>query len=279
MDKTLNELKTVRTEQKDMLEKTASDKHVLMNYKLDNEQLRKEVEKLRLSVEITTKKNTMQSSMIDQLSSINDTLTDENEAMKHNAEELSKKYQEVLQESAMHTDIINNLNVQISQLQSQLRETSMMRNMQGPILESVIEQQPEYGRDFDVENETFESDLNEQKSEPEVPPETEPETLDYDPSDLIEIKNNKNEVKKHSNFFIDFIARHFEKKFANKSIAEQDNLIFIKLMENDYEQDTVRAVKSAMKNNQELSRVDLYRLVTGRKSDNEICSFCTAVSA
>ena len=77
----------------------------------------------------------------------------------------------------------------------------------------------------------------------------------------------------------DFIARHFEKKFANKSIAEQDNLIFIKLMENDYEQDTVRAVKSAMKNNQELSRVDLYRLVTGRKSDNEICSFCTAVSA
>lgn len=279
LDKTLNELKTVRTEQKDMLEKTASDKHVLMNYKLDNEQLRKEVEKLRLSVEITTKKNTMQSSMIDQLSSINDTLTDENEAMKHNAEELSKKYQEVLQESAMHTDIINNLNVQISQLQSQLRETSMMRNMQGPILESVIEQQPEYGRDFDVENETFESDLNEQKSEPEVPPETEPETLDYDPSDLIEIKNNKNEVKKHSNFFIDFIARHFEKKFANKSIAEQDNLIFIKLMENDYEQDTVRAVKSAMKNNQELSRVDLYRLVTGRKSDNEICSFCTAVSA
>ena len=233
LDKTLNELKTVRTEQKDMLEKTASDKHVLMNYKLDNEQLRKEVEKIRLSVEITTKKNTMQSSMIDQLSSINDTLTDENEAMKHNAEELSKKYQEVLQESAMHTDIINNLNVQISQLQS----------------------------------------------EPEVPPETEPETLDYDPSDLIEIKNNKNEVKKHSNFFIDFIARHFEKKFANKSIAEQDNLIFIKLMENDYEQDTVRAVKSAMKNNQELSRVDLYRLVTGRKSDNEICSFCTAVSA
>ena len=63
----------------------------------------------------------------------------------------------------MHTDIINNLNIQISQLQSQrLRETSMTRNMQEPILESVIEQQPEYGRDFDVENETFESDLNEQ---------------------------------------------------------------------------------------------------------------------
>lgn len=280
LDKTLNELKTVRTEQKDMLERMASDKQLLMNDKLDNEQLKKEVEKLRLSVEIITKKNTMQSGLIDQLSSINDTLTDENEAMKHNAEELSKKYQEVLQESAMHTDIINNLNIQISQLQSQrLRETSMTRNMQEPILESVIEQQPEYGRDFDVENETFESDLNEQKSEPEVPLETEPEALDYDPSDLIEIKNNKNEVKKLSNFFIDFFARHFEKKFANKSIAEQDNLIFIKLMENDYEQDTVRAVKSAMKNNQELSRVDLYRLVTGRKSDNEICSFCTAVSA
>ena len=56
MDKTLNELKTVRTEQKDMLEKTASDKHVLMNYKLDNEQLRKEVETIDKKIEKIDKK-------------------------------------------------------------------------------------------------------------------------------------------------------------------------------------------------------------------------------
>lgn len=275
LDKTLNDLDSVRTEQKSMLEKSVSDKQVLINCKSENEQLRKEIRKLNLSVEIAKKKYASQSSMIEQLSGINDILTAENETIQKQTEELSLKYQRLLQESTMNTDIITDLNIKISELQSQLKESLIPQESMDQVQTdySVIEQQPEYGYDFDVENEITESFPPESEFDPE------PEELDYDPSDLIEIKNNKNEVKKYSNFFMNFIARHFEKKFANKSIAEQDNLIFIKLMENDYEQDTVRAVKSAMKNNQELSRVDLYRLVTGRKSDNEICSFCTAVSA
>lgn len=275
LDKALNDLDSVRTEQKSMLEKSVSDKQVLINCKSENEQLRKEIRKLNLSVEIAKKKYASQSSMIEQLSGINDILTAENETIQKQTEELSLKYQRLLQESTMNTDIITDLNIKISELQSQLKESLIPQESMDQVQTdySAIEQQPEYGYDFDVENEITESFPPESEFDPE------PEELDYDPSDLIEIKNNKNEVKKLSNFFIDFFARHFEKKFANKSIAEQDNLIFIKLMENDYEQDTVRAVKSAIKNNQELSRVDLYRLVTGRKSDNEICSFCTAVSA
>ena len=275
LDKALNDLDSVRTEQKSMLEKSVSDKQVLINCKSENEQLRKEIRKLNLSVEIAKKKYASQSSMIEQLSGINDILTAENETIQKQTEELSLKYQRLLQESTMNTDIITDLNIKISELQSQLKESLIPQESMDQVQTdySAIEQQPEYGYDFDVENEITESFPPESEFDPE------PEELDYDPSDLIEIKNNKNEVKKYSNFFMNFIARHFEKRFANKSIAEQDNLIFIKLMENDYEQDTVRAVKSAMKNNQELSRVDLYRLVTGRKSDNEICSFCTAVSA
>lgn len=275
LDKVLNDLDSVRTEQKSMLEKSVSDKQVLINCKSENEQLRKEIRKLNLSVEIAKKKYASQSSMIEQLSGINDILTAENETIQKQTEELSLKYQRLLQESTMNTDIITDLNIKISELQSQLKESLIPQESMDQVQTdySAIEQQPEYGYDFDVENEITESFPPESEFDPE------PEELDYDPSDLIKIKNNKNEVKKYSNFFVNFIARHFEKKFANKSIAEQDNLIFIKLMENDYEQDTVRAVKSAMKNNQELSRVDLYRLVTGRKSDNEICSFCTAVSA
>ena len=275
LDKALNDLDSVRTEQKSMLEKSVSDKQVLINCKSENEQLRKEIRKLNLSVEIAKKKYASQSSMIEQLSGINDILTAENETIQKQTEELSLKYQRLLQESTMNTDIITDLNIKISELQSQLKESLIPQESMDQVQTdySAIEQQPEYGYDFDVENEITESFPPESEFDPE------PEELDYDPSDLIEIKNNKNEVKKYSNFFMNFIARHFEKKFANKSIAEQDNLIFIKLMENDYEQDTVRAVKSAMKNNQELSRVDLYRLVRGRKSDNEICSFCTAVSA
>ena len=274
LDKALNDLDNVRTEQKGMLEKSVSDKQVLINCKSENEQLRKEIRKLNLSVEIAKKKYASQSSMIEQLSGINDALTAENETIQKQTEELSLKYQRLLQESTMNTDIITDLNIKISELQSQLKESLIPQESMDQVQTdySAIEQQPEYGYDFDVENEIAESFPTESEFDPE------PEELDYDPSDLIEIKNNKNEVKKHSNFLMDFIARHFEKKFTNKSIAEQDNLIFIKLMENDYEQDTVRTVKSAMKNNQELSRVALYKLVTEKKSDDEICGFCSSTS-
>lgn len=55
LDKALNDLDSVRTEQKSMLEKSVSDKQVLINCKSENEQLRKEIRKLNLSVEIAKK--------------------------------------------------------------------------------------------------------------------------------------------------------------------------------------------------------------------------------
>ena len=106
---------------------------------------------------------------------------------------------------------------------------------------------------------------------------TELEDLDYDSKNLIDIKNNKKEIKKHSNIFVDIIARHFEKKFIKKSIAEQENLIFIKMMENDYKQETVRTVKSALKNNKDLSRVDLYKIIISQQNDEDILIFCNNI--
>lgn len=90
-------------------------------------------------------------------------------------------------------------------------------------------EQPEYGKDFVIDNESsVESYVNEPDITSEEPFMTELEDLDYDSKNLIDIKNNKKEIKKHSNIFVDIIARHFEKKFIKKSIAEQENLIFIK---------------------------------------------------
>lgn len=269
LDTILNELNGIRSEQKDMMEASISDKHILMDYKLDNERLRKEVDKVNLSLEIAKRKYEARSSMIDQLNIINGDLVAENSKLKSDAEELSQKYKTVLQECTAHTDTINDLNIQIKALQSQLKEKITYK-----VPENVLEQS-EYDRGFGFNNEeTVEPTMDEPELESDDSFVNEPEELDYDPEELIEIKDNKKEVKKHSNFLVDFIARHFEKKFINKSIAEQDNLIFIKLMENEYKQETVRAVKSAMKNNQDLSRVDLYKLVTSQKSDDDILVFC-----
>lgn len=273
LDTILNELNGIRSEQKDMMEASISDKHILMDYKLDNERLRKEVDKVNLSLEIAKRKYEVRSSMIDQLNIINGDLVAENSKLKSDAEELSQKYKTVLQECTAHTDTINDLNIQIKALQSQIQEATTYR-----MPEHVLEH-PEYGKDFVIENEeAAESSMYESEMELDDSFMKEPEELDYDydPEELIKIKDNKKEVKKHSNILANFLAKHFEKKFINKSIAEQDNLIFIKLMENEYKQETVRAVKSAMKNNQDLSRVDLYKLVTSKKSDDDILVFCKA---
>lgn len=283
MDATLDELNNIRSEQKSMIEKSVSDQNELENCRRDNEQLRQEVDRYRFSAEMAKRKYESQADMIDQLSSINDELVDENESLKRKAEELSSKYQEVLLESSVHTDIINDLNVRIKDLQRQLEVSSMNKvPIRVPDATDIMKdrtEQPQYGRDFDVDDNEEADEMPVMENEYDVSEALEePEELDYNPADLIEIKDNKTEVKKHSNIFMDLIARHFEKKFVHKSIAEQDNLIFIKLMENDYKQETVRAVKSVMKNNQELSRLDLYKLVTNQKSDDDILVFCRNMS-
>lgn len=283
MDVTLDELNNIRAEQKSLIEKSVSDQTELENCRRDNEQLRQEVDRYKFSAEMAKRKYESQADMIDQLSSINDELTDENETLKRKTEELSSKYQEVLLESSAHTDIINNLNVRIKYLQRQLEVSSMNKvPIQVPDAPDIMKdrtEQPQYGQDFVVEDNAETDEIPVMEDEYDISEDLEePEELDYNPADLIEIRDNKTEVKKHSNIFMDLIARHFEKKFVHKSIAEQDNLIFIKLMENDYKQETVRAVKSVMKNNQELSRLDLYKLVTNQKSDDDILVFCRNMS-
>ena len=74
--------------------------------------------------------------------------------------------------------------------------------------------------------------------------------------------------------FASLVEKLFMMKFERKSVAEQDNLIFIKLMENEYAQDTVKSVKSAMKADQGVSRTTLYKMIYNHESDNDVVQFC-----
>ena len=274
LDIILNELSGIRLNQKNMMKTSISDNQILMDYKLENERLRKELDKVNLSLDITKRKFKAQSSMLEQLSYINDSLASENSNLKNDIEELTQKYETILQECTVHIDTINNLKLKIETLKSQIQETDTYKEK-----ESVYDLvQPEYGKDFVIDNESsVESYVNEPDITSEEPFMTELEDLDYDSKNLIDIKNNKKEIKKHSNIFVDIIARHFEKKFIKKSIAEQENLIFIKMMENDYKQETVRTVKSALKNNKDLSRVDLYKIIISQQNDEDILIFCNNI--
>lgn len=277
LDNAVNELNHIRDEKNDMVEQSISNKHTLMNYKLENERIKKESERTEIAHTILQRKYKAQAEMVEQLSSINDALMKEKSKLQSQLKDLETKYEKVLQECTMYTDTIHGLKLQMNALQSQVLERKSSSDSNFGTFESIPIQEleePEYGKDFVVEDSVNDFPISELEDSVMTGEYEEAEALDYNPEDLIEIKADKNSIRRHSNFFVNLVARHFEKKFLNKSIAEQDNLIFIKLMENDYTQETVRAVKSAMKNKQNLLRLDLYKMVVDRADDDEVLQYC-----
>lgn len=278
LDNAVNELNHIRDEKNDMMEQSISNKHTLMNCQLENERIKKESERTEIAHTILQRKYEAQAEMVEQLSSINGALLKEKSQFQSQIKDLKTKYEKVLQECTMYTDTIHGLKIQISALQGQVLERKSSGGSNFGTFESIPIQEleePEYGKDFVVEDSVNDSQISELEDlEMTGDYNEEAEASDYNPEDLIEIKSDKNSIRRHSNFFVKLMARHFEKKFLNKSIAEQDNLIFIKLMENDYTQETVRAVKSAMKNKQNLLRLDLYKMVVDRADDDEVLQYC-----
>ncbi len=102
------------------------------------------------------------------------------------------------------------------------------------------------------------------------------EPEDYTESDVIVVESKKESVLKSCNIFSKFLSRHFEKKFAKKSQAEQNNLIFMKLMEGNYSKDILKTVRSAIESNDSVSRVDLYKVISAKGDKNEILRLCNA---
>ena len=60
---------------------------------------------------------------------------------------------------------------------------------------------------------------------------------------------------------------------------EQENMIFIKMMELKFAQEKVLIIKRMLKNNNQFSRLDLYKLIAKNPSEEELEKFCSAVSA
>jgi hypothetical protein len=114
------------------------------------------------------------------------------------------------------------------------------------------------------EQETFET-------EPDAGDEWE---TDYSEDDLIPISDNRAEIVKHSNLLATLIGKHREKKFQKKTLAEQENLIFMEMLDHKLPKETVQMVRNAMKKNEKFSRLELYKLVAGGAKNAELSTFC-----
>lgn len=268
LENTLKELNECRDEQKRIMESSIADKHVLLNSKAELERLQKFLNKREAAYAILEKKCHAQKEMITQLSEVNNSVVNVNECMEQEKSELELLCEKLKKDCAAQKSENEMQCVQIETLE---KEIAALRNMKQSTLQPKVDdflQQnmqesvdyPEFG-DQDLYNDDFDS------SDPT-------DDWDYNLDDVIEIQDEKDTIKKHSGIFANLVEKLFIKKFERKSVAEQDNLIFIKLMENEYTQDTVKSVKSAMKADQGVSRTILYKMIYNHESDDVVVQFC-----
>lgn len=101
----------------------------------------------------------------------------------------------------------------------------------------------------------------------------------YNESELEQISDGMENLMKKSCLFSKLFAKLYEKKFMKKPQTEQENIIFIKMMELKFAQEKVLIIKRMLKSNNQFSRLDLYKLIAKNPSEEELEEFCNAVSA
>lgn len=101
----------------------------------------------------------------------------------------------------------------------------------------------------------------------------------YDESNLTYISDGMETLTQKSSLFAQFFSKFHEKKFKKKPQLEQENIIFIKMMELKLAQEKVLIIKKLLRNNDQFSRLDLYKLIAKNPSGEELEEFCNMVSA
>lgn len=263
-----SEVGAYRSEQKNMMESSIAEKRETLDYKVENENLRKENSKLKLAASIAEKKLKKNEEMVSQLTGINDQLTSKNSQfvvhMTKSADEiveLKNRLNNAEQECKLWKARCEDFEQQIIDLKAEIKVLTITPS------KNVLSTGDSFSNAalFEVDNAVFDEQPSEITFE------------DIDQSQIIEIKNNRDDIKKHSNIFASLLSKHFEKKFEKKSQAEQDNLIFIKLMENEFSKEVVQLVKRIIRSNAQFSRVELYKMISNKASDNEVAIYCEAL--
>lgn len=265
LDSVMQENNSYQQEQRNMMKSAISSKRAVLAYKVELEALKKNYEKEHVSLTMTRRKLEKAQELAEKLSKINDELTTVHQKQNDDKEHLEKELYKQKEDTDFYISENEILRKQVAALQ-QIAEQQINAGV-------VTDREQNHSvaaaeGAFVNQKEIMEGELDALDSTEEV------EDLGYNPEKAEAIRSNEEAVKKRLNFFATLVARHFEKRFEMKSCAEQENLIFVKLMENSFSMDTVRAVKKALGEERSFSRTELYKMVAGRASDESVMRFC-----
>lgn len=102
---------------------------------------------------------------------------------------------------------------------------------------------------------------------------------DIDPSAIISMESDHDEIKTHRSFFRRLIDQFKDREFNHLPVHEQTGRIFTKMVERDFPKDTIKIVSDTLKANKKMKRVELYRLVARDASPDECERYCRQIGA
>ncbi|MDO4966115.1 MAG: hypothetical protein Q4E51_05345 [Lachnospiraceae bacterium] len=185
----------------------------------------------------------------------------------------------------------------IESLTLQLNEMSLAAEKYRQEIESLSKGKPnvseeEFYDEDDPEEEFFDDSVNlndddvddfvsEPETEEEIIEEVEEEVdKDIEYFDIVPFKQNTEVVRKKSNWFSRMLFNFSKKNFVKQTREEQEGMIFVKMMEQQFPMQTAKLVRQALnKLGDAIPCFELYKLICNNPSDDELASFFAEYSS
>lgn len=137
-------------------------------------------------------------------------------------------------------------------------------------------------KDFNDDTDSFIKEMNEElhKNTISIMREAdEEEENDFEPSELVSMVPDEQEINTHRSFFRKLIDQFKDREFTLMPVHEQTGRIFTKMIERDFPKDTIKLVSETLKANKKMKRVELYRMVEKNASPDECERYCKNIGA
>lgn len=102
--------------------------------------------------------------------------------------------------------------------------------------------------------------------------------VEDEPKELIQITDGIDGIRNRSIVFSQVVTEFYENSFIHKPQSEQDNIIFIKMMELSFAHDKVLMIKKLLNSNLDFSRLELYKIISRNPGEGELEQFCNLIS-
>lgn len=214
------------------------------------------IKECELKLRVERKKSEQLLARIRQAESINSHLRDNNT----NKE---RKCQELLQENGR-------LLKKISELEKKNQE----ENSSNKAAEGPKESRKEAPQDAVI----LKADVKAEAAEPKNS-EAEMKFAEYAEGNIVPITDEIASIREKGSLFARLFSRYHEKAFMKKSLTDQEGIIFVKMLELQFDKDKVLFVKKMMRGDEKISLIELYKLISKNPSVEELNRFYNSVSA